>query len=142
MVRVAFDLLDGGKFGKPEILTDGASFAELFAAWHRQCGKVDQLHEQCEAEGWPPEKSEHLDLEVQINNKLESVMWAFEIMTLEELKMLAELDATYDESEHVHPGALGRAVLRIVGRPSEPVAQSPSLFSPPTVPRIGLSTGR
>lgn len=91
-------------------------------------------------EGWPPESAKFLDGQVSIGNQLEAAMWAVEITTLEELKMLAELDATHTDCEHVRPGALGRAVLRILGGPSEATEPS-ALFSPPTVPRIGFSMG-
>ena len=137
MVKAVQELLEDGKTGKVWIDADGGSFAELFAAWRRHSAKVDALYEQCEAKGRPPEMANHLDSEIRTHHALEAAMWAVEIATLDELKMLAELDATYTDSEHVRTGELGRAVLRILGRHEEAATRS-ALFSAPAVPRRPL----
>lgn len=142
MVKATLQLTQDPQTGKVIVLR-GTTFADLYETWRHAEATWDHFSTLYDVPGGASATQQaHLTGLSDYKGLLEHAMWAWPIETVDELKMLAELDTTYEESDHDFPGALGQAVLRILGRPKLSKDVSPSLFSVPAVPRIGLSTGR
>jgi hypothetical protein len=70
---------------------------------------------------------------------IEQAIWERPVECLDDVRMLAELAATYDDDGET--ATLAGAVLKILG-PVNIDTPPAALFGAPSVPRIGLTAGR
>ena len=140
MVKAELHLIEEPATGKI-MVPAGVTFAELFKLWRLQYAEVDRLFDRYDAESWPATASDHFKQERDRCQTIEPALWESPIATVAELVCLAELDLTYEGSEHDNEGALARAILAVLGPAN--VGEAPSaLFASTASPRIGLTIGR